>query len=267
MGHPSNAAAMLACSMLACLLAACGGGAPLLHTAHVLRPGEVQVGGGVSGQVALEHLATTGPLTDLQNRGSLQNLSVAPGVAPWGSGRVGIIGSNEAGLTYSGREIRVDARHAFTFGKAGNGALSIGLGASAIIPQAPGGPNPNGVFGGGGDIPILVGFRSTSDIFAFWLGPRLGFEVFNGTVQLSDYMGGTPLYSTSGYQLYAGLTSGLRVGFRHVHVAIEINASYHAANGSFRSTMTADGTMPGPSMSAGVQQLSLTPAGALEITF
>jgi hypothetical protein len=255
---------VVALSIASAFLAACAGGAPLLHTAHVLKPGEVQVGGGVAGQLALIQLPTTGAPADQQNRGSLQNLSVSPGLAPWGAGRVGIVGSNEAGLTYTGREIRIDGRHAFEFGKL---ALSIGLGASAIVPQTPGGSNPAGVWGGGGDIPILIGAHSTGDIIAFWVGPRAGFEVFTGQVQLSDYMGGTPLYAVTAYQLYAGITAGMRVGFRHVHVAIEVNASYHAANGSYQETMGANGIAPTAGASASVQQLSITPAGALEVNF
>jgi hypothetical protein len=236
----------------------------MLHPAHVLQPGEIMVGGGVSGEIALERLATTGTMTDQQNRGALQNLSVSPGVAPWGAGRVGIAGSWEAGLTYSGREIRIDGRHAFNFGKA---ALSIGLGASAIVAQQPQGGNPSGVWGGGGDLPILIGWHSTSDIVSFWFGPRAGFEVWTGQLQLSDYMGGTPLFSVTGHHLFAGLTAGTRVGFRHVHLALEVNVAYHAAEASFASTMAVNGGSPTPGTNANVQQLSVTPAGALQVSF
>jgi hypothetical protein len=223
------------------------------------------VGAGVSGQLALAHLPADKLPLDQQNRGTLQNLTVSPGVAPWGAGRVGIVGSNEAGLTYSGRSIRVDARHAFALGKA---ALSIGLGASGLLPQAPSNGNARGVWGGGADVPVLIGIRSTSDIVAFWFGPRGGFEIMTGQVQLSDFAGNTPLFDVDGKHFYVGLTAGIRVGFRHVHLAIELNGAYHAADGSFRPTSPAGvGVAPAPSSSSSVQQLSLTPAGALEVTF
>jgi hypothetical protein len=79
-------------------------------------------------------------------------------------------------------------------------------------------------------------------------------------------MGGSPLFQVSGKQFYAGLTAGARVGFRHVHLALELNAAYHAVDGSFRPTMSLGGGA-GPSASSSVQQISLTPAGALEFTF
>jgi hypothetical protein len=245
--------------------AGCGGGAPLLHPAHVLPPGELMVGAGLSGELALAHLAFDKLPADQRNRGTLQNLSVSPGVAPWGAGRVGIVGSNEAGLTYTGRSIRVDARHAFAIGKA---ALSIGLGASGLLPQQPSSGNAHGVWGGGADLPILIGIRSSSDIVSFWFGPRGGFEILSGQVQLSDSAGSLSLFDVDGKHFYAGLVAGIRVGFRHVHLALELDGAYHAADGSFRLTTPAGvGAMPAPSSSSSVQQLALTPAGALEVTF
>jgi hypothetical protein len=63
-------------------------------------------------------------------------------------------------------------------------------------------------------------------------------------------------YDVTGKHLYAGLTAGARVGFRHIHLAVELNAAYHHADGTF-----------GSSPATNVQQFSLTPAGALEATF
>jgi hypothetical protein len=239
------------------LLAGCGGGAPLLHPAHVLPPGDVSVGAGVSGQLALKPLP---PPTQPggQNAGSLQDLAVAPGVAPWISGRMGLTGGNEAGLTYAGREIRVDARHAFTLGRV---TLSAGLGASAILARRPGdGSNASGVFGGGADVPLLIGVKSTSDIYALWFGPRAGFEIVSGRLQLGGDE--ASLFDVTARHFYGGLVAGMRVGFRHVHAAIELNAAYHRADGAFKTSGTA-----GSGTSTSVQQISLTPAGALEISF
>jgi hypothetical protein len=224
------------------------------------------VGAGLSGQLALAHLPTDKLPAEAQNRGTLQNMAVSPGIAPWGAARVGVPASNEAGLTYTGRSIRVDARHAFLLGK--SAALSIGLGASGLLPVSPNGGNARGVWGGGGDLPVLIGVRSASDIVSFWFGPRGGFEILTGQVQLSDFAGNIPLFDVYGKHFYVGLTAGIRVGFRHVHVAIELDGAYHAADGSFQPTSPGGvGPPPGPSSSSSVQQLSLTPAGALEVTF
>ena len=226
-----------------------------MHPAHVLSPGETSVGAGLSGQLALKPVAaeakTGGP-----NVGSFQNLGVAPGLAPWVSGRMGLASSNEAGLTYDGRSIRLDARHAFSFGKL---TLSTGLGASAIMAQAPGeGADHSGVFGGGADLPVLLGVKSTSDIYSLWFGPRAGFEILGGRLQLGD----SAIYDVSARHFYGGLVAGLRVGFRHVHAVIELDANYHRVDGSFKTSGST-----GAGSSTDVQQVSLTPAGALEISF
>ena len=222
------------------------------------------MGAGLSGQLALQRLQAA-PGLSAQNEASLQNLAVGPGVAPWAAGRIGLAGSNEAGMTYSGRTLRLDARHAFLLGK-GNVALSVGLGASALMAERPGSDQASGVFGGGADVPVLLGVRSTSGIYSFWFGPRAGFEILSGRVQLVDTSAMPTLYDVAGKHFYAGLTAGARVGFRHVHLALELNAAYHHADGSFRSSPTASAPQ-GPAASTNVQQLSLTPAGALQITF
>ena len=73
-------------------------------------------------------------------------------------------------------------------------------------------------------------------------------------------------YDVSGKHFYAGLTAGTRVGFRHVHLSLELNAAYHHADGSFQTSATADAPV-GPSTSSSVQQLAITPAGAVVVNF
>jgi hypothetical protein len=214
----------------------------------------MSVGAGLSGDVALKPVAPTS--MSVEDQAALQNVAVSPGVAPWVSGRLGFAGSNEAGLTYSGRTIRADGRHAFSLGKA---ALSIGLGASAIIAHPPGsGSDPSGVYGAGFDVPVLIGIHSASDIYAFWFGPRGGFEYLAGGLQLAD--GAMPL-DVHARHFYGSLVAGFRVGFRHVHVALELDASYHHADGDFAPA----GSKTASSVS--LQQITLVPAGALEASF
>ena len=250
-------------SALLGIVAGCGGGAPLLHPAHVLPPGGTSVGAGVSGQLALRPLPAPSQASD-KHAGSLQDLGVAPGVAPWVSARLGFTGANELGLTYAGRSIRVDGRHAFSLGRA---TLSTGLGLSAVIARRPGdGNDASGVFGGGADVPLLIGVKSASDIYALWFGPRAGFEIAGGRLQLGQ--GAGSIFDVSARHFYGGLLAGIRVGFRHVHAAIELDASYHRVDGSFKTSGAAGpAPAPGAGTSSSVQQLSLTPAGALEISF
>lgn len=239
---------------LLALLAGCGGGAPLLHPVHVLPPGEVRAGAGLSGQIAVTKLPIARSPAAAAPAGKLQQLAVAPGVAPWVGGRIGIQGDNEGGLTYSGRSIRIDGRHAFALGSSPGGpALSLGLGASALSAQRPGeGLNGSSVYGGGFDIPILFGVRSSSDLYNLWLGPRVGMEFMSGRVLLNESMS---LTDVSARHFYAGFVAGLKVGFRHVHAAIELDGAYHRADGAFAGAKL------------GLNQFTLTPGGALLISF
>jgi hypothetical protein len=184
----------------------------------------------------------------------VEDLTVAPGIAPWVAGRIGIQGSNEAGLTYGGRSIRLDGRHAFTLGKPST--LSVGLGGSVVVARRPGSGNEGSVYGGGLDVPVLLGYTSTADIYSFWIGPRGGFEVLRGTLALAPPPGGESVAEDVGARHgYVGLVAGARVGFRHVHVALELDATYHFADGERGS------------VSMTIDQFTLTPAGALILSF
>lgn len=187
---------------------------------------------------------------------------MSPGIAPWAGARVGIEGGNEAGLTYTGRALRLDGRHAFPLGDA---ALSIGLGASALFAGAPGplaepsaeGGDVGDVYGAGVDVPILLGFRSDADLYALWFGPRLGLELLGGEVRLPPAGSASrgPLVDASGQHLRLGFVLGVRAGFRHVHVALEATATYHHATGEIGGTPVA------------IDQGTIAPGGGLTVTF
>lgn len=193
---------------------------------------------------------------------TLSELTVAPGVAPWASARIGIAGGNEAGLTYTGRALRLDGRHAFSLGTP---TLSVGLGASALFAEANGASaeangaseDGGGVYGAGIDVPVLLGFRSDADIYALWLGPRLGLELLGGEVRLPgpDRAQAAALVDASGLHLQLGLVLGVRAGFRHVHVALEAGVTYHHVEGDLGGTSVA------------IDQATFAPGGALTATF
>jgi hypothetical protein len=253
----------VAAGLVVAMTAGCGGGAPLLHPAHVLRPGVVSAGAGVSGEIAVRPLpqpiAASSPVAPngsaSGNEAGLANeLGVAPGVAPWVGARFGIVGDNEAGLTYAGRALRLDGRHAFELGGT---TLSLGLGASAIAARRPDAAG-SGVFGGGVDVPLLVGWRSRSDVYAGWLGPRGGVELLRGRIldsELGPVAGPATSLDASITHGFVGGVVGARVGFRHLHVAVELDGAWHHVSGSL-----------GP-RSASLDQVTITPAGALVATF
>jgi len=231
----------------------CGGGSPLLHPVHVLSPGRVAAGAGLSGQVVLKDLpATTSPTSPDQPslETQLQTKTIAPSIAPWVSARIGIVGSNEAGLTYTGRAIRLDGRHAFQLNKKNTLALSLGLGGELLLvgrPE-PGQKEPQTLLGGGVDVPFLFGWRSTAGLYSAWIGPRPGFSVVQG--KLED---GTAF---SARDARLGFVAGLRVGFRQVHVAMELGGAFHFVDATVNKTQNVE-----------FNQFTLTPAGALVLTF
>lgn len=225
---------------------------PLLHGASALHEGETSLGAGVGGTFATGALAgavvdargvglpngtTTGGVSTTRDeatyaRGALALAAGSSGLLPWVSGRQGLGQGNEAGIGWYGRAVRLDARHAFAFGRLD---LSIGGGASVVAPRADrtspdlAGLDLNGMRGYGADVPVLVGTTSRAGIVSLWAGPRAGFEKLGGTVVLGTSSGESSLDAT---RWYAGAVAGLSLGFRHLRGAIEFDASWQHASGS-----------------------------------
>lgn len=245
------------------LTAGCGGGAPLLHPAHALKPGHVSMGAGLSARMAVvdpgASVDSAVPLDDSDAvDAAVEDAAVEPGLAPWVSARVGIEGDNEAGLTYTARAVRLDGRHAF---QAGVLFISTGIGGSVIIPRPRGedGEDLGSVNGGGLDIPILFGVQSSSDIYALWIGPRAGFELLTGNLAIAQDPLAAPaeddLAELDARHFYVGGLAGLRAGFRHVHAALEVAAQYHYASGDLGEAK------------ATVEQAAITPGAAVVVSF
>jgi hypothetical protein len=244
-----------------------------LHGAHVLREREVGVGAvfsgtfatGEPGDVALRARqgASAGvseppatPATADVARATAVLMSMSPAVAPWVNARMGLRGDNEAGLTYSGRAIRADVRHAFYDGSV---AWSVGAGASwvAAVPsdEPPGAADLQLDWRSAGvDVPLLVGWRSTAGIVTAWAGARGGFEHVAGDVLLTS-PNGVSSTSMELQRWYAGALIGLGFGFRHVHGAIELDATYQSLSGSAGI------------YDVGLRGITLAPAAGLVATF
>jgi hypothetical protein len=242
----------------AMLTTACGGGAPLLHPAHVLAQGTVTAGAGVTGQFAFgEATRSLGRPSQVGPNGSdeqaylertVAKAAISPGVAPWVGMRVGLGGRNEGGLTYTGRTARADARHAFGDESY---ALSVGLGVSAVLarvedrePDLMAQPARYGRFGStsdglaarglGVDIPVIVGYRSTASVAQVWGGVRGGFERFAASLPLDVSTAPQSLTDARSADLttthwYGGGLVGAAVGFRPFWVALELDVSYQFA--------------------------------------
>ena len=125
--EPRALSSSVAGLVLAIGASGCAGGMPLLHPARTLAAGEVRAAGGLSGQIAVGSIAndlrsaralaaTNADLPGLPGsnpafaKGALVAAAVAPGLAPFVAGRVGIGGQAEGGITYTGRAARIDLR-------------------------------------------------------------------------------------------------------------------------------------------------------------
>jgi hypothetical protein len=265
--------------------AGCGGGAPLLHPAHSLPPDTVSFGAGLSGQFASPsaeraidrgRAAAAGPLGDPATArayadGALTEALLGPGISPWVSARVGLPYSTEAGLTYTGRSLRLDGRHVLPLDE--GWALSLGLGASAILLH-PDSSAPNvasdvepvnasaefglDATGWGGDIPVLVGYEAINGFVDVWMGARVGFEHISGDLRSQVTDPARPRFDADGNRAWGGALAGISLGVPPIWLRFELAGTFHRLTGSV--------TSPDPQLSFGEFEAtgwSLAPSGAL----
>lgn len=253
---------------------------PLLHPARALKTGDVRAATGVSANVAIGSLAddlrnaraiaaqdptgTTTPGAPGTNpdyaKGALVAANIAPGLAPFVGARVGVGSSYEGGLTYTGRGVRVDMRRSFDVK---SWSFSAGLGAmAALYGRQQGYDLPNvsvdRLHGYGLDLPLLGGWQSDGGLYMVWFGARAGFErdvIESVSSEHKTVTLGVPPVPLDATRWYGGPVLGAATGFRHVHVAIEIDATYNSVSGTYNDT------------NIRVQGFSLTPASALWWTF
>jgi hypothetical protein len=249
----------------------CAGGTPLLHPARTLPLGEIRAATGFSGTVlaaGLESAVRTAtneaaagggaPGADTAYaKGALAAASAGPGLAPIIAVRAGIGMQAEGGIGYTGRSARIDVRRSFDLTP--HWALSIGIGGStALYGHQDGDPLPGvdleHLHGFGADVPVLVGYQSDGDLYMLWLGARAGWEhvdIGDLTSEPQATVIGPAPTSLSATRYWGGGLLGAAAGFRHVHVAMEIDASYASVSGQFGGVR------------ASVSGLVLTPAAAL----
>ncbi|MDP9037135.1 MAG: hypothetical protein M3O50_20240, partial [Myxococcota bacterium] len=92
--------------------------------------------------------------------------------------------------------------------------------------------------GWGIDVPLVVGYESEGGLYLLWLGGRIGGEHIDlhspETGLSAGGLGGTSV-SLSGTRLWGGALLGLAVGFRHLHVGMELDVSYASIAGDFNA--------------------------------
>jgi hypothetical protein len=250
-------------------LLGCGGGAALLHPAQTLPVDTVSVGAGVSGQFGSSGVntriddgraAASQPLSDpgsarAYGEGVLAQALIAPGASPWVSARAGLVGNNEAGLTYTGRSLRLDGRHAWDLSD--DWALSLGLGVSGILLRpdrsTPGSMSPAdtpsnsqaefepSAQGFGADVPVLFGYRMLEGFGDVWFGPRLGFEHLNGSLELDQQAPTSAHLDVSGNHFWGGLVAGVSLGIPPLWLRFELATAYHHVSGDLTPSSAGGG--------------------------
>ncbi len=250
------------------LLSGCGGGVPLLHPAHVLPAYRTAFAVGVSdrfllgdAQRALNGTEPPAPGTpDEPNRrvtrSALAELVEGPAVAPYAAARLGIPGSNEAGLSYSGQSLRGDFRHAFDWGAY---ALSAGLGVTGRFGQTATDLPPEVDLSRsravGVDLPVLFGYRTDADLISVWGGVRGSFDRWSGTLSLDS----DPAFELDAHRLAVGPIFGMSVGLPPFWVSAELELDYAHVTGTLER--------PGARYDARIDGWSARPAGALIAKF
>jgi hypothetical protein len=275
-------------ALLAVALSGCGGGGALLHPAHALPTSNVTMGAGVQGNFVLGDaddriagaraaVASGGAVSSPEEElayaeGAIAHVLFAPGLSPWVGARAGIGYDTEAGLTYTGRSARIDARHAF---EAEQVALSAGLGLSGVLSrrgtttdddptardQAVPGLDATALSGWGADVPILFGWRSDPELVQVWAGLRGGYERVLGDVILRVDPDPATEESASfdASRWYGAAIVGTMVAIDPVWVAVELDTAFGRAEGELAiggSTLTGKSTA-----------LSLSPAAAIGARF
>ena len=155
--------------------------------------------------------------------------------------------------------MRADLRKSFDLSS--TWSLSVGAGGTAWSKAARSGAPASHVpdvdlgrlHGWGADVPVLVGYQSDGDLYMFWVGARGGWEHVNvddrrASPAAADWR---PAHLALGDTLLGRWIVGAAVGFRHLHVAMELDVSYASVSGYY------DGTH------ATVEGVTLAPAAAL----
>ena len=269
-------------ALCALALSACGGGLPLMHPAQPLPAGVTSLSAGagshwIGGQARRDidaaqsqWAASQGGPQSLPPSAELAAAAWAPGLFPWVSMRLGLGSRNEAGVAYTGKHARIDARHAFGLDR---WVMSLGLGATMGLMHARAvdgdgtstfgsseslsGLDTSDVRSIGVDLPFIVGWRSSADVARVWMGLRPSYDHGYGNLVLSTQSTPTTLEFRSDTFTMSAL-AGFAIGLRPLFVAMELGFGDARAHGTLLNTSAV-----AASSSASVSAYSFTPAAAL----
>lgn len=202
--------------------------------------------------------------------GAIAQVLTSPGLAPWVGARAGVGFDSDAGVTFTGRSVRLDGRHAWQNREL---AVSIGIGGSGLLlrdttdgtQKTVPGLDASSVTGWGADVPILIGWRSSASLFQVYGGVRGSYERAFGTVKLGIYASPDDIREADldASHWTASALAGLAVGVSPLFVIVELGAGYTRGDGSI--------DIPSPTGNnhrvADLEAFTLAPAGALVARF
>ena len=273
----------LAC---AALLTGCGGGLPLLHPARTLPPGDVRAAAGFSGNFAVGALATTSrqrrrgasrspiagrpPPTPRTRRARSSRPSVAPGLAPLRRrarrhrlavrGRARVHGPRRRASTSAARSTWDDVLGCRSASGGSAAALRppVRRGAARRRPRA----SPR--LGRRRPAARRLPERRAHSTWSGWARAAAGRRSTSATSPATDDRDAARDSADASCRRRGSGAAGVvgfAAGFRHVHVALELDAAYQTVSGSF------DVRQREPTCERVVPGFSLAPAAALWFTF
>jgi hypothetical protein len=208
-------------------------------------------------RASLSSASGSTPATD---RGTAVALAARPGVAPFVRGVVGILPEVEATLRYGARDVSVGARWTFVDvrGEQGSAAtISVGGDARALLRGRLEGGVLDGVdvgssHGYGGTIPIVAAWQSDAGLLLAYAAALGGYDGIAGSLSYSGVEGSEDAFVR---RFYATGLLGLGIGFRRVHVVMELGVERDWIHASFGAR------------DVDVRLWSLAPAGCLSVRF
>jgi hypothetical protein len=248
----------------------------------------VTFGAGLSGQFASPGVeekidrgraAASGPFAEPATAsayatGVITQALIAPGISPWVAARVGLPASLEAGLTYTGRSLRLDGRHAISLQN--DWALSLGVGASAVLLHPDSSPLNDTATDGppamseaefgldasgwGADIPVLIGYQPLDGFVDVWFGGRAGFEHVSGDLSANTEDPLAERFDAEGSRLWAGALAGFSLGIPPLWFRFELAGTFHHLTGRVTSP---DSDMSPAFGEVDASGWSLAPSGAI----
>jgi len=224
----SRDVAMRVIASLLLVTAGCAPAVPVWGGATTTPEGRGDVSLGAAVRVGLGDLDPAGAPAELA---PYVETAQGSGVAPAGAFRYGVLDHTDVGVTVAGPLVRLDVRQELVLEESPlRLALLGGIGPYVgFLGGAGSGAEGEGGTRVGADLPLLLGVDGLS-IVQMWIGARVGVEHVFG--HLDGGTGGAPALSAlsaTGFRI--GGVFGLALGFRRLHVMVELTGGWETWSG------------------------------------